>query len=554
MKQWKYLLGLLLIFVTISGCGGGGGKKSTTGTVTGMLTLGSTVDAARIGGKTNQVKFAGQGSFPKVSFRRSQLTTSSIANEKIVKLRPGLSEVQAQQVIMALGATIKRKIYGPTNMYVIKTDSTSAQSSDFTNNTDIVYVQNNHIFYAQDTTVTPNDTDYSEYQSWNYTMLNLPKAWSIQKGNSNVVVAVIDSGVATSHPDLMSNLVSGYDFVSNDSDPSDNTYYNGKNRYSHGTHVAGIISAVTNNGLGVAGVGWNVKIMPVRVLENDGSGSEDAIISGIQWAVDHGANIINLSIGGEFTAAQASQALKDALQNALNNNVTIVAAAGNEGHYVDFPANYPGVIAVSAVDANGRLTSYSNYGSEIWVGAPGGDANRDDITSYVYSLSYDKLSQANGYIGMAGTSMACPHISGLAALLYSRGVKTPSKIRERLKTNSTGFNIQTGYGVPDAFLTLLGTAKVFYVLADGTCGTMKDARVGSSYSVSRIPPGQAYVCAFVDTDADGQVSTGDLFAFKGLTSTAGVVTTQDLTLEKVTISPAKPISVYISEYIKAGFQ
>ncbi len=553
MKQWKYLLVLLLIFVTISGCGGGS-KKSSTGTVTGTLTLGSTVSAANVTSKTTQTKTIARGIFPKISYRRSKLTATAVVNEKIIKLRSGLSTTQAQQIIEGLGGTIKQKVYGADNVYVIQIDSQSISDLAVTRNSNISYLHNNHLYYAQDTTVVPNDSYYSEYQTWNYELLNLPKAWYIQKGNTNVVVAVVDTGVSLSHPDLAANLVNGYDFVGNDSDPSDNTYFDEDNRYSHGTHVAGIISAVTNNSLGMAGVAWNVKIMPIRVLGNSGTGTEGNIISGIYWAVNNGANIINLSIGGEYLVSQASQVFKDALQYALDHNVTVVAAAGNESHYVDFPANYPGVIAVSAVDASGKLTNYSNYGAEIWVGAPGGGANRDDITSYVHSLSYDKQSLENGYIGMAGTSMACPHISALAALLYSRGVKTPSKIRERLKTNSTGFNTQTGYGVPDAFITLLSTAKVFYALADGTCGTMKDVRVGNSYTVSGIPPGQAYVCAFVDTDADGQVSTGDLFTFRGLTSAAGVVTTQDLTLEKVTVSPAKSISDYISECIKAGSQ
>lgn len=548
MRQIKIILAIFLVIALFAGCGGG----STTGTVTGTLSLANTTGMIHT---TNLIQPKSIFTFPTVAVHRTGYSQLSVSGEKIIKFRSNLSETEISQIIPQFGGAIKRKVYGADNIYVIQTDPQKFTLTAVSQNPNIVYIEDNMIFSVFD---VPNDTYYSEYQTWNYGMLNLPNAWHIQKGNSNVIVAVVDTGVALNHPDLAANLVSGWDIINNNASPSDTQYVNADNQYSHGTHVAGIISADTNDGMGVAGVAWNVKIMPVRVMGSDGYGTLDNITSGINWAVAHGANIINLSLGIEETLSEAPQTLKDALQNALNQNVTVVAAAGNNsGGYVSFPASYPGVIAVSAVDSSGNITSYSNSGPEIWVCAPGGDGlSQTNPSSWVLSTSYDKLNRINDYIGMAGTSMACPHISGLAALLYSHGVTTPNDIKNHLKMSSTHSD-QYGYGLPDAYTIISGSpigvtaAKVFYALNNGTVGAFTDPKVNGNYTVSNIPTGTVYICAFIDTNGDGQVRTGDKFAYISENITAGVnLTQQNLALQTVTVSTPKSISAYI----QAGFQ
>lgn len=287
----KIMLLLMLISVVMytgcSGSNGGGGSKPSTGTIQGTVSIPS--DSAS-SGSLSISNSNSTADFLKVPLRKSQFTQQSVANEKIVKLRPGLNESEAAQIIASLGGTIKKKLYGTESTYLITVNDKTFSKSSANQNSNIEYVEDNLKFQAF---AEPNDT---YYPLWNYNMLNLPAAWDEQKGNSNVIVAVLDTGISMTHLDLAANLVSGYDFVDNDNDPSDTVYYNEENQYSHGTHVAGIISAVTDNGIGIAGVAWNVKIMPIRVLGADGKGNSVDIIEGINWAVSHGANVINLSL------------------------------------------------------------------------------------------------------------------------------------------------------------------------------------------------------------------------------------------------------------------
>ncbi|TCL75287.1 serine protease [Hydrogenispora ethanolica] len=557
-KSFHFILAAFLIIV-VAGCGGGGGGNSDggndnpipgTGTVSGIVGTTYTADISKLSLKTQP--------FASVGVARSRIRRSSVANEKIIKFRSGMSEGEVQQLLSNLGGILKHKIYGPDNVYVVQIDPQTFQQSSLKANSDILYVEDNLILHAADLSVTPNDSEYTTYQTWNYSLLNLSRAWSIQKGNPRVVVAVLDTGISTSHPDLASNLVSGYDFVDWDAVPSDNQYYDNDNRYSHGTHVAGIVSAVTNNAQGMAGVGWNVKIMPVRVLAADGNGTTAMITNGIYWAVDHGANIINMSLTGQFPVGSAPQTFKTALQYAIDRNVTIVAAAGNEKSFVGFPANYPGVIAVSATDYQGNIAPYSNYGPEIWVCAPGGSGNSETITSYVFSTTYDKQTQQNTYIWMAGTSMASPHVAGIVALLYSHGITNPSVVRQTLKAAGNGsFNNQLGYGLPDAYAAVNGSpsgaaaTKVFYYLPESsTCSSMSNAASNGSYSISNIPAGSVIMCAFIDFNLDGQVGTGDMFAHVGVTVTSGKTLNQNMTLQSVVLSTPKRLT----DYIKDGFQ
>ncbi|MDH4197152.1 MAG: S8 family peptidase [Candidatus Aminicenantes bacterium] len=227
-------------------------------------------------------------------------------------------------------------------------------------------------------------------------------AWEETTGQPTVVVAVLDTGVDLEHPDLKNKLVSrGRDLVNDDLDASDDQW--------HGTHIAGIIGAETNNGFGIAGVAWNCKILPVKVLDKTGVGTASQVAIGIIWAADNGAHVINMSFGGD----ESAESVKDALKYAYTKKVVCIASVGNDGKDVDYPAAYDDyVLAVAATDYTDEWPSYSSPGSEVDVAAPA-----ESVLSLVptWSVAADDFP----YRFRSGTSMAAAHVSGLAALIRS---------------------------------------------------------------------------------------------------------------------------------------
>jgi subtilisin family serine protease len=264
----------------------------------------------------------------------------------------------------------------------------------------------------------PTD-EYWSYQ-WNMTTIGARAAWKINDG-TGVVVAVVDTGVALGE-DAPMNLVAGYDFIDDDDDPTD--------EQGHGTHVAGTIAQATDNGVGVVGLAHGVSIMPVRVLDENGSGSWDGVAEGVIWAVDNGAHIINMSLGGP--ADPVAQVLTDALDYAYNNDVTVVVSSGNDGfnNSVSFPGNHSTTIAVGAVDMQGDRTYYSNSGAALTITAPGGDTTADlDDDGYNDGILQETFDN-NGwqYLFFQGTSMSSPHVAAAAALVYSQGITDPDHV------------------------------------------------------------------------------------------------------------------------------
>jgi len=298
---------------------------------------------------------------------------------------------------------------------------------------EVAYAEPN---YRVSTLANPNDEALSA--QWHYPLINLPAAWDTTVGSTDVVVAIVDTGILSGHPDLRGQLVPGYDFIRNrldagdgdgiDPNPEDpgNSGEPGASSF-HGSHVGGTVAAAGNNDIGVAGVAYGARIMPLRALSASGGSSYDvsqAVRFAAGLANDSGtvpqqrADVINLSLGGE-SFSQLNQALYRDLHEA---GVIVVAAAGNEAsNRASYPASYDKVISVSAVDAQARLTNYSNRGSRVDIAAPGGDSgsdfNGDGYPDGV--LSTGRSANGFAYIFLSGTSMAAPHVAGVMALMKS---------------------------------------------------------------------------------------------------------------------------------------
>ncbi|WP_379138226.1 S8 family peptidase [Paenibacillus sp. sgz500958] len=297
-----------------------------------------------------------------------------------------------------------------------------------------MYLTNDVVNEYQEGTISPNDLLYSTYQ-WNLPAIETQKGWSVSKGNNDVIVAVVDTGVQASHPDLQGKLLAGYNAITSGSTPDDDV--------GHGTHVAGIIGAVVNNSEGVAGISWYNKILPVKALDNSGAGTTYSVAEGIIWAADNGAKVINLSLGNYAD----SQFLHDAIKYAYDRDIVIVSAAGNDNtERPGYPAAYPEVLAVAATNAAGERASFSNYGDYIDVSAPG-----ESIAS-----TYPD----NQYAALSGTSMASPHVAALAGLVRSVNPELSNTEVMKLMMNNAidlgtpGQDKYYGYGQVDIYKTL----------------------------------------------------------------------------------------------------
>ena len=270
----------------------------------------------------------------------------------------------------------------------------------------------------------PNDPMF-KFQ-WHLQQIHTPQSWKAAQGEG-VIVAVIDTGVAKV-PDLAdTELVPGFNFVDNNADATDD--------HGHGTHVAGTIAQSTHNGVGVAGVAYKAKIMPIKVLSARGSGSVSGIAEGIRFAADHGAKVINMSLGG----GMSTSVLANAVKYAHDKGVTVVCAAGNDGKgKVSYPAAYKHSVAVAATQFDETTTFYSNWGKEIDVAAPGGntrvDQNGDGMKDGVLQNTVvPGDTSKNDYLLFMGTSMAAPHVAGVAALIVGSGVTDPDAVEALLK-------------------------------------------------------------------------------------------------------------------------
>ena len=438
--------------------------------------------------------------FDKRDVNKTKGNDKLVPNELIVKYAPGVTEVAKDKIKDKYNLTKKKDSKKKGKFVVYKHLNPNSVKDLMKKEVEIISVQQNAYAYAF--AFVPNDPYYT-YQ-WHMTIIDMENAWDLSTG-SGVTIAVIDTGVKQSLEDLAgTNFTAGWDFVNNDNDPTDDE--------GHGSHVAGTIAQTTNNGAGVAGIAYNATIMPVKVLDKRGSGSFDDIADGIYWATDNGADVINLSLGGSSDL----DILSDAVDYAWNHGVVVVCAAGNDGVSSPFyPAAYTNSISVSATTSLDTLASYSNYGTTIDISAPGGDSgdnNGDGYDDMILQNTF--LRRDEGYYFYAGTSMASPHVAGVAALVIAKNSSlSNAQTRNILETSAddivaNGWDNLFGYGRLNAYEAVMA--------AGGSTPVNDPPTAGFTFTTLDL------TATFSDTssDSDGTIASWSWNFGDGNTSTA----------------------------------
>ncbi len=358
-----------------------------------------------------------------------------VAGRLLVQHRSNGDRDVAQQVLARVGARIEKELPQiGVSVLQVPEPAALAISAALTRTGLFTFVEPDGIAHSGQAAITPNDPDFSS--QWHLNQIQSPDAWALTTGSAGATIAIIDSGVDSTHPDLASKLVPGWSFLTGTSDTSD--------VLGHGTAVAGTAAAATNNGTGVAGVSWGTMIMPLVVLNSSDYASYSDISSAITYAADHGVRVINISIGG----SSASSTLQSAVDYAWSKGAVIFASAMNNSTSAPYyPAACTNVIAVSATDNNDNLASFSDYGSWIDLSAPG--------TSILTTM------MGSGYGYWQGTSFSSPIAAATAALVLSvQPTLTNSALVSLLEQNSDdlgspGWDQYFGYGRINVYKALV---------------------------------------------------------------------------------------------------
>ena len=332
------------------------------------------------------------GAMPPTSNPSHQGQEKFIPGQILVKFIPGTSENVIAKVHQQHSASIIDRIPG-IDAQIVKVPAGQELEAiaRYRKNPNVRYVEPDFVAQAL---LTPNDTYFSD--QWGMSKVEAPLAWDVATASAMTKIAILDTGIDANHGDIKPKVVNEKNFT---------TRFRANDRNGHGTHVAGIAAAVTNNSKGVAGLGFNAALMNVKVLGDNGRGSYSWVANGIIWSADNGAKVINMSLGG----SSASQTLEEAINYAWSKGVVLVAAAGNDNTSAPlYPAFYQNVIAAAATDQNDVKASFSNFGDWVDVAAPG-----VDIIS-----TYPRKGWKDRYARMSGTSMSSPHVAGLAALVW----------------------------------------------------------------------------------------------------------------------------------------
>jgi serine protease len=359
-------------------------------------------------------------------------------HEIVVRARPGATTTMLRADLAARGLSLGRRI-PHTRLFGVHTNGQSPAVAirALAGESRVAAAMPNYVRHAFD---VPNDPYFESAESY-FNTIRLPQAWDLSHGSAGLIIAVVDTGV-TAVGDLSTQLLPGRNFVAGSADARDDSLI------GHGTLVAGVAAATTNNGIGIAGAAWETSVLPVKVLNARGIGDDVQIAAGIVWAVDRGAKIINLSLGGP----EPGQTLCDAVSYAGAHGALVVAAAGNgSAGTPNYPAACPGAVAISATDTKGDFAYFSNFGSWLSLAAPG---------IGIFSTRND-----NSYGTESGTSLAAPMVSAVAALVIGQHPDwSPSQVATQLEETAQdrgapGVDPYYGHGLLDAYAALGGTAQ-----------------------------------------------------------------------------------------------
>jgi len=377
-------------------------------------------------------------------------------NRLLVRFEPGTSRSAAIRVAQDAGGSLERRLPA-LGLDVVRTEAERLQSVRRELERSSIVRAVTAEYLAGLTGVQPNDVHWPRQTGLH--LAGFPEAWEATRGSAETVVAVIDTGVSSTHPDLAGAVLAGRDFFNGDDDPADD--------HGHGTAVAGVVAARSNNAVGIAGVCWLCKVLPVKVLSADGLGPTSAIAAGILWATDRGADVINLSLG----TPQPTPALTGAVAYAAARGVLVVAAAGNDGVASPFyPAAEPGALAIAAIDERNTPYSWSNYGPWVQLAAPG---------------CLPTTLSGGDYGVECGTSIAAPVVSGLAALaLAARPTLTAAQLADVLRRGTVPIGSVVRDGRVDAARTVGMLAAARPALATVNLrSTLTKARSSRTFAV-----------------------------------------------------------------------